>query len=113
MEAWRNRGRTATEGDRHTSRGAAECGLRRRDRGLPLGHLERQAVAYTIDPDVVAVADVAGQQLHGQGVLDLALDQALQGPGAVRWVEALVRHVVARLGRQRDGQLASGQPLLE
>src|SRR6266545_1395832 len=44
---------------------------------------ERQGGAVAIDPDGVALADLAGQQLHRQDVLHLALDQALQRSGAV------------------------------
>ena len=54
------------------------------------------------DGDGVAVVDLAGQQREGERVLDLALDQALQRPGAERGVVAGVRQVVARrVGERR------------
>src|SRR5439155_22372140 len=74
---------------------------------------EHETLLGRVDLDRVAVVDLAGQELHRQGVLDLALDQALQGTGPERRVESLVGEPHARRIRQGERELATGQSRLQ
>ena len=58
----------------------------------------------------LALADLAGQDLHGQGVLDLLLDRPLEGAGAVDGVVALVGQQGLGLAGDLHTDLAVGQP---
>src|SRR4029450_8605261 len=74
---------------------------------------EYEAVGASVDLDRVALLELAREELHGQGVLDLALDEALQGPRAVRRVVALVGQVLAGFRGQRDRELSVRHALLQ
>src|SRR3546814_15139989 len=71
--------------------------------------VDGEAVGASGDADRVAVADLAFQNQAGQGVLQLALDDALQRAGAVDRIVALVGepHLGLVVELQRD--LAVGQ----
>ena len=51
---------------------------------------EAERLPVGLDDDVVAFGEVAAEDLHREGVLDHALDGALQGPGAEDRVVALL-----------------------
>src|SRR5439155_4530075 len=74
---------------------------------------EDQGPVARVRLDVVAVGELAVEQPNRQLILDLLLDQALQGTRPVRGIEASVCQEFPRLvgQRQRDGPL--GQPLLQ
>src|SRR5207248_11008013 len=78
-----------------------------------LSHAELEAARSVVDRDLVSLAAVAGEQLHGELVLNLALDQPLQRPGPVARVVSLVRDMRAGAVGQHDPQLALREPLLE
>ena len=60
--------------------------------------LQEQAEGARGDPDGVTVADLAGKDLLGQRVLQLALDDPLQGPGPIDRVVAGVGQPLLGLG---------------
>src|SRR6266567_9357854 len=80
-----------------TKRSPARCGGGRclaARRGLP-GRLGRRCAEHEpapglpVDPDRLALPELSGQELHGERVLDLALDQPLQRPRSVGGVVPL------------------------
>ena len=77
------------------------------------GRQGRRARRPRVDDHLVALADLARKQLQGQRVLDLALDQALQRPRAVRRVVPLLRQILARGVGQAERELALGEPRLQ
>ena len=62
-----------------------------------------------VDGDVVAVADGAVEDFDGEGVLDEALDGALEGAGSVGAVVAGFEDELARGGGEGEGDLAVGE----
>ena len=62
-----------------------------------------------VDGDVVAVADGAVEDFDGEGVLDEALDGALEGAGTVGAVVAGFEDELARGGGEGEGDLAVGE----
>src|SRR5207245_1625315 len=66
------------------------------------GLLERELAVLGVDHDRVALAELVLEQALRQRVLDLALDRALQRPGAVSRIPAGIRDQLLRRRRQHE-----------
>src|SRR5437773_2283035 len=82
-------------------------------RALRAPHPEAEAAAFRVDLHLVTLRDLAGQQLDRQHVLDLPLQEPLQGTGPVRGVEPLGGQVLASRVGEAERDLAPLQPALE
>src|SRR5262245_15135194 len=88
--------------------------LRRLRRHPRLGRLEDELPGGGgVDADVVALVDLAVEELERQRVHNPALDGALERAGAVDRIEALVRQLLSRALRQLQRQLPLRQPPLQ
>ena len=75
----------------------------RRTLGLRLGEraeLELLTIGAHVDLDLVAGSELAQQDLVGQGVLNVALDRALQGPRPERLVVAMLDEELTRMATE-------------
>src|SRR6266542_2254673 len=70
--------------------------------GQRVGDVEGKLVVFHVDRDAVAVGELLRQRLAGEWVLDLALDQAAQGTGAVGLVVAVLEQPVLGYVGQLD-----------
>src|SRR6185312_5924956 len=68
--------------------------------------LHRQRVVLERELHLAALGHLAGDQSPGQPGLDLALEEALQGPSAEDRVIALLRRPLLGLGIERHGHAA-------
>src|SRR5439155_25530121 len=93
---------TESRGDRR-----AEAWVRGHAFEAPEGQTPVRAVP--VDLDQVPLFHLAGQEPHGQGVLNLSLDQPLQRPRSIRRVIALGGQVVPCCWGDLDGELPVGQ----
>ncbi len=75
--------------------------------------VEHEPVAAGRDLHRLAVLDLAGQDELGERILHRFLDHAFERPRAVSRIVALVGEPIARLGVERDRDLALLQKLLQ
>src|SRR3546814_10229135 len=84
-----------------------------RSRAGESGLFEHQVPTFGIHAHRVAIAELPGQDLRRQRILQLLLDRALERTRAVDRVEADVAEQVERLVRHLDADAALGQALLK
>src|SRR5258708_14084498 len=84
--------------------------VRLRLRARERTELQPLAVAGRVDLDLVALGEVADQDLLGERVLDIALDGPLERPGAEVLVVAVLDQEIARRIGQLERELFVGEP---